>query len=197
MRDEGVGGRVGFRWNPRTPFELSGYAHYSPVGKADLTLGVFEPDTSVGVGVMWYFFEDLGIGLDYVSGELDSVAFSMRFSFGDLSDAALGGGHAQTDQALNSRAPSNAATALLGLVLSATSHAAWEATPEVALGASHDDNLRLVPDDLPSGVAAPAEADATVLDARLRATSTTERSYLLLRTTGACRPLLGRGKRAR
>jgi hypothetical protein len=75
-------------------------------------------------------------------------------------------------------APSNAAAALLGLALSATCHAAWEATPEVAIGASHDDNLRLVPDDLPSGVAVPAEANATVLEARLRATSTGERSYL-------------------
>ena len=84
MKDEGVGGRVGFRWNPRTPIEISSYAQYSPVGKADLTARTFEPDTSAGVGVMWYFFEDLGIGLDYVSGELDSVAFSMRFSFGDL-----------------------------------------------------------------------------------------------------------------
>ena len=39
MRDEGVGIRLGFRWNPRVPLEVSGYAHYSPVGKADLTTG--------------------------------------------------------------------------------------------------------------------------------------------------------------
>ena len=85
MKDEDVGVRVGFRWNPRTPLEVSGHVHHSPVGKADLTKRVFESDTSVGVGVMWYFFQDLGIGLDYASGEIDSVAFSMRFSFGDLS----------------------------------------------------------------------------------------------------------------
>lgn len=75
-----------------------------------------------------------------------------------------------------SRTTLSAATALLGLVLSATCHAAWEATPEVAVGASHDDNLRLVPEDL--GVAVPEAADATVLEARLRATYTGERSYL-------------------
>jgi hypothetical protein len=83
-RDEGLGVRVGFRWNPRTPLEVSGYAHHSPIGKADLTTGNFDSDTSIGVGAMWYFFRDLGIGLDYTSGEIDSVAFSMRFSFGDL-----------------------------------------------------------------------------------------------------------------
>ena len=84
MRDEGVGVRLGFRWNPRVPLEVSGYAHYSPVGKADLTTGEFDSDTNIGAGVMWYFFRDLGIGVDYATGETDSVAFSMRFSFGDL-----------------------------------------------------------------------------------------------------------------
>jgi hypothetical protein len=84
LQDEGVGGRVGFRWNPHTPLEISGYAHYSPVGKANFATRELEAATSVGLGAMWYFFEDLGIGLEYVSGELDSVAFSMRFSFGDL-----------------------------------------------------------------------------------------------------------------
>jgi len=84
MRDEGVGARVGFRWNPRAPFELYGFAHHSPVGKADLAMGTFEADTSAGLGAMWYFFDDLGIGVDYVSGDVESVSFSMRFSFGDL-----------------------------------------------------------------------------------------------------------------
>jgi hypothetical protein len=84
MRDEGVGARVGFRWNPRLPLEVSGYAHYSAVGEANLTTSVFEPDTTMGVGVMWYFFRDLGIGVDYSNAQEGSVAFSMRFSFGDL-----------------------------------------------------------------------------------------------------------------
>jgi hypothetical protein len=85
MKDEGVGASVGFRWNPRPPLEVSGHVHHSPVGKADLTRKELESDTSIGLGVMWYFFQDLGIGLDYATGEIDSVAFSMRFSFGDLS----------------------------------------------------------------------------------------------------------------
>ena len=85
MQDDGVGVRVGFRWNPHPPLEISGFAHYSPIGDANLTLREFEADTAMGLGVMWYFFEDLGIGVDYASGEHDSLAFSMRFSFGDLS----------------------------------------------------------------------------------------------------------------
>jgi hypothetical protein len=84
MRDEGVGARVGFRWNPRAPFELYGYAYHSPVAKADLTQGTFEADTNAGLGAMWYFFEDLGIGVDYATGDIESLSFSMRFSFGDL-----------------------------------------------------------------------------------------------------------------
>ena len=84
MSDDGAGVLVGFRWNPRPPLEVSGYAHHSAVGQADLTTGLFEADTTVGVGVMWYFFRDLGIGLDYSDAQEGSVAFSMRFSFGDL-----------------------------------------------------------------------------------------------------------------
>jgi hypothetical protein len=84
MSDDGAGARVGFRWNPLLPLEVSGYAHYSAVGQADLTTSVFEADTTMCVGVMWYFFRDLGIGVDYSNAQEGSVAFSMRFSFGDL-----------------------------------------------------------------------------------------------------------------
>lgn len=84
MSDDGLGVRAGFRWNPRTPLEISGYVHHSAVGEADLTTGAFDSDTSVGIGAMWYFFEDLGVGVEYASGQMDSVAFSMRFGFGDL-----------------------------------------------------------------------------------------------------------------
>ena len=83
-QDDGLGARIGFRWNPRTPLEVYGFAHHSPVGKVDLKAGTFESDTTAGLGLMWYFFGDLGIGIDYASGEHESVAFSMRFSFGDL-----------------------------------------------------------------------------------------------------------------
>lgn len=72
------------------------------------------------------------------------------------------------------RTLSNAATALLGLALGATSHAAWETTPQVEMSALRDDNLRLLPNDL----ALAGNADGTTLDARLRAASTGERGNL-------------------
>lgn len=84
MRDEGAGARIGFRWNPRTPLEIYGYAHHSPVANPNIETGKFESDTNLGLGMMWYFFGDLGVGVDYISGEFEQVSFSMRFSFGDL-----------------------------------------------------------------------------------------------------------------
>jgi hypothetical protein len=84
MKDDGAGARVGFRWNPRIPLEIYGYAHHSAVAIPDIETGEFEADTNVGLGMMWYFFGDLGVGVDYSSGEFEQVSFSMRFSFGDL-----------------------------------------------------------------------------------------------------------------
>ena len=47
------------------------------------------------------------------------------------------------------RTLSKTAAALFGLALATASHAAWDTIPQVELSASHDDNLRLLPDDLP------------------------------------------------
>jgi len=85
MSEAGAGGRAGFRWNPRPELELYGYAHFSSVGKADLTTREFDSDTRAQFGLLWYFFEDLGMGIDYEVGEIDTFSISMRFSFGDLS----------------------------------------------------------------------------------------------------------------
>jgi hypothetical protein len=84
MQEDGAGVRIGFRYNPRPDFEVYGHAHFSSVGKADLTLGEFDADTRVRFGLLWYFFEDLGLGFDYETGEVDTFSISMRFSFGDL-----------------------------------------------------------------------------------------------------------------
>ena len=46
------------------------------------------------------------------------------------------------------RTLSKTAAALFGLALATASHAAWDTIPTVELSASHDDNLRLLPDDL-------------------------------------------------
>ena len=84
LKDSGVGAHIGFRWNPRKPFELFVTGHYSPVEKADLTGHRFESGTSVSAGVRWYFFEALGVGIEYESGDVDVTTISMRFNFGNL-----------------------------------------------------------------------------------------------------------------
>lgn len=82
--DTGIGVRVGMRWNPLDALEVNGYARHSPIGKIDLATRELESDTLVGVGFVWYFIEDLGVGVQYESGAVDTLAVSMRFSFGRL-----------------------------------------------------------------------------------------------------------------
>ena len=84
MDDGGAGARVGFRWGPSSRFELSAIGHFTTIETADLNALEFESDTLLSVGAFWYFFEDLGIGLQYEAGEVDILTVSMRFSFGDL-----------------------------------------------------------------------------------------------------------------
>jgi hypothetical protein len=82
--EHGVGASFGFRWNPSPRIEFFTHAHYSSVGEVNLSATEFDADTSTRVGMMWYFFEDLGLGLDYLEGQVDTTSISMRFSFGDL-----------------------------------------------------------------------------------------------------------------
>lgn len=82
--DSGVGLRVGARWNPIEPLEVNGYARLSPVGTIDMTSQTLDSDTLVGVGINWYFIEDLGVGVNYEAGNVDTLTISMRFSFGRL-----------------------------------------------------------------------------------------------------------------
>ena len=83
--NKGAGAKIGARWNPTPRLELSGYARQSAVGIANLADLTFESDTLVGLGIRWYVLEDLGISVDYESGEYDTLAVSMRFGFGNLS----------------------------------------------------------------------------------------------------------------
>ena len=82
--DAGAGAQVGFRWNPILPFELFAFSRYSTVGMIDLNRREFESDTHFNLGFRWYFFEDLGMGVEYETGQVDTVTVSMRFSFGNL-----------------------------------------------------------------------------------------------------------------
>jgi len=84
LKDSGAAADLGFRWNPRKPFELFVAGHYSGVEKADLTAHRYESGTSIKAGVRWYFFQNLGLGLEHESGDIEVTTISMRFSFGNL-----------------------------------------------------------------------------------------------------------------
>jgi hypothetical protein len=84
LDDSGVGGRIGMRWNPVLPVEVFVFGRYSPVAKAALSSRSYESGSSASAGVRWYFFENLGAGIEYDSGDIDTTTISMRFSFGNL-----------------------------------------------------------------------------------------------------------------
>lgn len=80
----GVAAKIGFRWNPRPPFELYALGGVSPVAEVSLNDRSFDSGGVVNAGFRWYFFQDLGFGLDYQSGDLSALTLSMRFSFGSV-----------------------------------------------------------------------------------------------------------------
>lgn len=84
VSDSGAGARFGFRWNPDPRFELYSYARYSTVGDVDMYTLELNDDELYRVGLLWYFFEDLGLGVDIESGAVKTVSITMRFSFGNL-----------------------------------------------------------------------------------------------------------------
>jgi hypothetical protein len=82
--DSGAGGAVGFRWNPSAKWEVFSAARFTPVGKVLLNTRELDSDTLVNLGIRWYFLEDLGLGVNYESGEIETLTISIRFSFGNL-----------------------------------------------------------------------------------------------------------------
>jgi hypothetical protein len=84
VNDGGAGAKVGIRWNPVEPLEVVAFARHSPVGKVSLSTQELEADTLAGFGINWYFIEDLGVGVTYESGDVETMTISMRFSFGRL-----------------------------------------------------------------------------------------------------------------
>jgi hypothetical protein len=58
-------------------------ARYSAVGDADLTTGIFDTDTLVGVGVAWELIRGFSLVGDYESGEFSNWSIGFRL---DLSE---------------------------------------------------------------------------------------------------------------
>jgi hypothetical protein len=84
VEGSGAGARAGFRWNPTPPLEIFASARYSPTAEVNLNTLEFEAGTMGSLGVRWYFFEDLGLGIDYEAGDFETIAVSLRFGFGNL-----------------------------------------------------------------------------------------------------------------
>jgi hypothetical protein len=84
VSDSGLGAEIGFRWNPKPAFELFATGRVTPVGKVDLNARELDSDTLINTGVRWYFFNDLGVGVDYSTGEVKTFTVSLRFGFGNL-----------------------------------------------------------------------------------------------------------------
>ncbi len=80
----GLAARAGFRWNPKPSVEVFGTAGRSPVAHVSLDDRSFSSGGVVDAGFRWFFFKDLGLGLDYASGATSALTLSMRFGFGDL-----------------------------------------------------------------------------------------------------------------
>jgi hypothetical protein len=78
-----MGGTLGIR----TMFgdHVQAYLHgrYTAVGDADLTTGIFDTDTLVGVGIAWEVIQGLSVVGDYESGEFSSFSIGFRL---DLSE---------------------------------------------------------------------------------------------------------------
>ena len=84
LSDSGVGATVGFRWGPTPQFEIFSAARYTSVGDPLLQTLEFDSDTRFDLGLRWYFIKDLALGLEYSTGEIETLTVSMRFSFGKL-----------------------------------------------------------------------------------------------------------------
>jgi len=84
VEDSALAAQVGLRFKASDSLELFVAARGSDVGKVDLTTRTFDSGTEVSAGLRFYFFEDLGLGVDYRSGDVDTLALSMRFGFGEL-----------------------------------------------------------------------------------------------------------------
>lgn len=83
-KGSGAALRAGFRFAPTESFEIYATGGRSPVGRVHLDERRFEAGGVVNAGMRWYFLQDLGVGLDYQSGDLSALTLSMRFGFGDL-----------------------------------------------------------------------------------------------------------------
>lgn len=83
-KDSGAGAGIGLRWSATDALEIYAALHASPVADIDLTRSTLSSGTEATVGLRYYFFQDLGFGVDLRSGDVDALTLSMRLGFGEL-----------------------------------------------------------------------------------------------------------------
>lgn len=83
MARKEVGGALGVRTMFGDHVQAYLHARYTAVGDADLTTGIFDTDTLVGVGVAWELIKGFSLVGDYESGEFSSFSVGFRL---DLSE---------------------------------------------------------------------------------------------------------------
>jgi hypothetical protein len=75
---------AGIRFNPTPSLELAIAAVSSGVGEVDLSTRTFDKGSRATAALRWYVFEDIGLGLDVATGDVEYLGGSIRFGFGDL-----------------------------------------------------------------------------------------------------------------
>lgn len=83
MARKEVGGALGVRTMFGDHVQAYLHARYTAVGDADLTTGIFDTDTLVGVGVAWELIKGFSLVGDYESGEFSNWSIGFRL---DLSE---------------------------------------------------------------------------------------------------------------
>jgi hypothetical protein len=84
VADSAMAAQIGLRFKANDKLELFLAARGSDVGKVNLTTRTFDSGTEASAGLRFYFFQDLGLGFDYRSGDVDTLALTLRFGFGEL-----------------------------------------------------------------------------------------------------------------
>jgi hypothetical protein len=78
MGREEVGGTLGVRTMFGDHFQVGVHGRFTNVGDADLTTGIFDTDTLIGVGFAWELIRGLSLVGDFESGEFSSWSVGFR-----------------------------------------------------------------------------------------------------------------------
>jgi len=81
--DKGIGGELGFRSMLSDKFEIRARARYTEVGVVDLSTGVLDTDTLLGIGFGYEVIRGLSIIGDFEAGEYSSWNIGFRLDLNE------------------------------------------------------------------------------------------------------------------